>query len=42
MPEPPISRRLALAGLIQKEGGSADDFFKVSRVFTNRLEIGML
>ena len=35
-------RVLTLAALIQKEGGSSDDFYKVSRVFTNRIEIGML
>ena len=32
---------LTLASIIQKEGGSAKDFLKVSRVFTNRLEIDM-
>jgi UPF0755 protein len=35
-------RVLTLAALIQKEGGSTDDFYKVSRVFTNRLDQGML
>jgi UPF0755 protein len=35
-------RVLTLAALIQKEGGSAEDFYKVSRVFTNRITIGML
>lgn len=35
-------RVLTLAALIQKEGGSRDDFYKVSRVFLNRLDIGML
>jgi UPF0755 protein len=35
-------RVLALAALIQKEGGSEADFLKVSRVFTNRIEQGML
>lgn len=35
-------RVLTLAALIQKEGGSVDDFYKVSRVFTNRIEQGML
>lgn len=35
-------RVLTLAALIQKEGGSSDDFYKVSRVFTNRIDIGML
>ena len=35
-------RVLTLAALIQKEGGSKDDFYKVSRVFTNRINIGML
>lgn len=31
-----------LAGLIQVEAGLPDDFFKVSRVFLNRLDKGML
>jgi len=35
-------RVLTLAALIQKEGGSPTDFYKVSRVFTNRIDIGML
>ena len=35
-------RVLTLAALIQKEGGSSDDFYKVSRVFTNRINTGML
>ena len=33
---------LTMAGLIQKEGGPEADFPKVSRVFANRLEQGML
>jgi UPF0755 protein len=33
---------LTMAALIQKEGGSVDDFAMVSRVFTNRIEQGML
>lgn len=33
---------LTLASVIQKEGGSTDDFYKVSRVFHNRLDQGML
>ncbi|MDQ1529314.1 MAG: hypothetical protein QOK08_646 [Actinomycetota bacterium] len=32
---------LTLASIIQKEGGSTKDFYKVSRVFTNRLAQGM-
>ena len=32
---------LSLAALIQAEGKIADDFFKISRVFANRLEVGM-
>lgn len=32
---------LTLASIIQKEARLSEDFFKVSRVFTNRLEIGM-
>lgn len=35
-------RVLTLAALIQKEGGPESDFPKVSRVFTNRLDDGML
>ena len=35
-------RVLTMAALIQKEGGSTEDFYKVSRVFTNRIDIGML
>lgn len=33
---------ITLAALIQVEAGSAEDFFKVSRVFLNRLDSGML
>jgi UPF0755 protein len=33
---------ITLAGLIQVEAGLREDFFKVSRVFLNRLDIGML
>ena len=36
------NRVLTLASIIQKEGGSTEDFYKVSRVFTNRIEQGML
>lgn len=32
---------LSIAALIQAEGKIADDFFKISRVFANRLELGM-
>jgi UPF0755 protein len=32
---------LTLASIIQKEAAIAEDFYKVSRVFTNRLDIGM-
>jgi UPF0755 protein len=32
---------LSIAALIQAEGKIADDFFKISRVFANRLEVGM-
>lgn len=35
-------RILTMAALIQKEGGSTEDFYKVSRVFYNRIEVGML
>lgn len=34
-------RVLTLAALTQKEGGSSNDFFKVARVWENRLAIGM-
>ncbi len=34
-------RILTLASIIQKEGGTSADFYKVSRVFTNRLAINM-
>jgi len=34
-------RVVTLAALIQKEAGSSEDMYKVSRVFTNRLDIGM-
>jgi UPF0755 protein len=40
----PVAKRhsvLTLASIIQKEARQADDFYKVSRVFTNRLAIGM-
>lgn len=40
----PASKRhavLTLASIIQKEARLPDDFYKVSRVFTNRLTIGM-
>jgi UPF0755 protein len=33
---------LSFAALIQKEGGSTKDFYKVARVFQNRLDKGML
>ncbi|UFS60282.1 endolytic transglycosylase MltG [Subtercola endophyticus] len=32
---------LTMASIIQKEGGSTDDFYKVSRVFANRIADGM-
>jgi UPF0755 protein len=32
---------LTLASIVQKESGTASDFYKVSRVFTNRLASGM-
>ncbi len=32
---------LSIAALIQAEGKIADDFFKISRVFANRLDLGM-
>jgi UPF0755 protein len=32
---------LTMAGLIQREARLEQDFYKVSRVFTNRLEVGM-
>jgi UPF0755 protein len=33
---------VTLASLVQKEGGNVEDFYKVSRVFTNRLDQGIL
>ena len=30
-----------MASIVQKEGGSTDDFYKVSRVFANRIADGM-
>jgi UPF0755 protein len=33
---------LSFAALIQKEGGSTKDFYKVARVFQNRIDRGML
>lgn len=33
---------LSLAALIQAEGKHEEDFFKISRVFANRLDKGML
>jgi UPF0755 protein len=41
VPEADRLEVLTLASIIQKEGGVAEDFPKVSRVFTNRLETGM-
>jgi len=35
-------RVLTLASIIQKEARITEDFYKVSRVFLNRIEIGML
>jgi UPF0755 protein len=35
-------RILTMAGLIQREARFAEDFYKVSRVFYNRLDIGMM
>ncbi|MEF2979156.1 endolytic transglycosylase MltG [Subtercola sp. YIM 133946] len=32
---------LTMASIVQKEGGSTDDFYKVSRVFANRIADGM-
>lgn len=34
-------RVLTLAALTQKEGGSSNDFFKIARVWENRLAVGM-
>jgi UPF0755 protein len=41
VPETDRNRVLTLASVIQKEARYAEDFYKVSRVFTNRLEQGM-
>lgn len=35
-------RVLTMAALVQYEGGTTDDFYKVSRVFANRIAEGML
>lgn len=35
-------RVLTMAALVQYEGGTVEDFYKVSRVFTNRIADGML
>ena len=32
---------LTLAALVQREARATEDFYKASRVFTNRLDIGM-
>jgi len=42
VPEADRNRVLTLASIIQKEAREEEDFYKVSRVFTNRLEQGML
>ncbi|MEY4349082.1 MAG: hypothetical protein RL719_379 [Actinomycetota bacterium] len=36
-----VHRVLTLAGLIQREGRFTKDFYKISRVFLNRIELGM-
>lgn len=42
VPEADVFEVITLASIIQREAGSnPDDFYKISRVFTNRLEIGM-
>jgi UPF0755 protein len=41
VPEADRNRVLTLASVIQKEARYEEDFYKVSRVFTNRLEQGM-
>jgi UPF0755 protein len=41
VPEENIHETLTLAGLIQREGRSSDDFAKMARTFLNRVEVGM-
>ena len=41
VPEEEWHETLTMAALIQREARFADDFYRVSRVFTNRLEVGM-
>lgn len=42
VPQKDRHKVLTLASIIQKEARKQEDFYKVSRVFTNRLEQGML
>ena len=41
VPDEKIHETLTLAGLIQREGRSADDFAKMARTFMNRADVGM-
>ena len=41
VPEEEWHETLTMAALIQREARFTDDFYRVSRVFTNRLEVGM-
>lgn len=41
VPEQKIHETLTLAGLVQREGRSADDFAKMARTFLNRVKVGM-
>jgi UPF0755 protein len=41
VPEEKIHETLTLAGLVQREGRSADDFAKMARTFLNRVDVGM-
>lgn len=41
VPEQKIHETLTLAGLVQREGRSADDFSKMARTFLNRVKVGM-
>jgi UPF0755 protein len=41
VPKNQVHQVLTMAGLIQREGRSADDFAKMARVFLNRIDLGM-
>jgi len=39
--DPDVHKTLTLAGLVQREGRSTDDFAKMARTFLNRIDVGM-